>query len=172
MTTHAGTDATPSHRWLRLLLVLVGALEFLDALSSVQNAFTDYHHETTLLRFAQALTSVKLLLAPLLAGAALIFAALSNVRYAILALAALTFATWVLDSLPSIAIHGVKFSLDLEGLAELLLYVVAPATAAAAVLLALKDKRLPLATPLACVPALVKWIGFVAFFIAIMIYGF
>jgi len=66
----------------------------------------------------------------------------------------------------------VKFSLDLEGLAELLLYVVAPATAATAVLLALKDKRLPLATLLACVPALVKWIGFVAFFIAIMICGF
>jgi hypothetical protein len=172
MTTHAGTDAAPSHRWLRLLLVVVGALEFLDALSSVQNAFIDYHHDTTLLRFAQALTSVKLLLAPLLAGAALIFAALSNFRYAILALAALTFATWVLDSLPSIAIHGVKFSLDFEGLAELLLYVVAPVTAAAAVLLAWRDKRFALASLLACLPALAKWAGFVAFFIAIMIYGF
>jgi hypothetical protein len=96
MTTFAGKDTAPSHRWLRLLLVLVAALEFLDALSGVSNIFTDYHHDTTLLRFAQALISVNLALAPLLAGAALIFAALGNIRYAILALAAITLATWVL----------------------------------------------------------------------------
>ena len=111
MTTPAGTDAAPSRRWLRVLLVLVAALEFLDALSGVQNIFTDYHHDTTLLRFAQALTSINLALSPLLAGAT-------------------------------------------------------------AALLALKDQRLPLATLLACLPALFKWIGLVVFFIAIMIYGF
>jgi succinate dehydrogenase hydrophobic anchor subunit len=78
MTTFADKDTAPSHRWLRLFLVLVAALEFLDALSGVQNIFTDYHHDTTMLRFAQALTSVNLALAPLLAGAALIFAALGK----------------------------------------------------------------------------------------------
>jgi succinate dehydrogenase hydrophobic anchor subunit len=72
MSTFADKDTAPSDRWLRLLLVLVAALEFLDALSGVQNVFTDYHHDTTLLRFAQALTSINLALAPLLAGAALI----------------------------------------------------------------------------------------------------
>ena len=69
MTTLANTDAAPSHRWLRVLLVLVAALEFLDGVSGVQNIFTDYHHDTTLLRFAQALTSVRLALSPVLAGA-------------------------------------------------------------------------------------------------------
>jgi hypothetical protein len=59
-------------------LAAPAALEFLDALSGVQNIFTDYHHDTTMLRFAQALTSVNLALAPLLAGAALIFAALGK----------------------------------------------------------------------------------------------
>jgi hypothetical protein len=39
-------------------------------------------------------------------------------------------------------------------------------------LLALKDKRLALATLLACVPALAKWIALIVFIIAIMIYGF
>jgi hypothetical protein len=38
-------------------------------------------------------------------------------------------------------------------------------------LLALKEKRLVLATLLACLPALVKWMDLVAFIIAIMIYG-
>src|SRR5262245_36227278 len=172
MSTFADKDTAPSHRWLRLLLVLVAALEFLDALSGVRNIFTDYHHETTMLRFAQALTSINLALAPLLAGAALIFAALGNIRYAILALAAMTLATWVLDSLPSIALRGVTLGLDIGTLAELFLYVIAPVAAVAASLLALKDKRLALATLLAGLPALAKWLGFVAFFIAIMIYGF
>ena len=172
MSTFADKDTAPSHRWLRLLLVLVAALEFLDALSGVQNIFTDYHHDTTLLRFAQALTSINLALAPLLAGAALIFAALGNLRYAVLALAAMALAAWVLYSLPSIALRGVTLGLDIGTLAELFLYVVAPVTAVAAALLTLKEKRLGLATLLACLPALVKWMGFVAFFIAIMIYGF
>jgi len=172
MSTFADKDTAPSHRWLRLLLVLVAALEFLDALSGVQNVFTDYHHDTTLLRFAQALTSINLALAPLLAGAALIFAASGNIRYAMLALAAMTLAAWVLDSLPSIVLRGVTLALDIGTLVELFLYVVAPLTAVAAALLALKEKRLALATLLACLPALVKWMGFVAFFIAIMIYGF
>jgi hypothetical protein len=38
--------------------------ELADALSSVHNIFTDYHRATALLRFAQALTSLKLALAP------------------------------------------------------------------------------------------------------------
>jgi len=171
MTTLAGNDAAPSHRWLRLFLVLVAALEFLDALSGVQNIFTDYHHETTMLRFAQAL-SINLAGAIARGGPALIFAALGNIRYAILALAAMTLATWVLDSLPSIALRGVTLGLDIGTLAELFLYVIAPVAAVAASLLALKDKRLALATLLAGLPALAKWLGFVAFFIAIMIYGF
>ena len=172
MTTPAGTDAAPSRRWLRVLLVLVAALEFLDVLSGVQNIFTDYHHDTALLRFAQALTSINLALSPLLAGATLIFAALGKIRYAILALAALVLAGWLLESLPSMAIHGVTLSLDFGSLEELFYYFVAPVVGATAALLALKDQRLPFATLLACLPALFKWIGLVVFFIAIMIYGF
>jgi hypothetical protein len=84
----------------------------------------------------------------------------------------MTLATWVLDSLPSIALRGVTLGLDIGTLAELFLYVIAPVAAVAAALLALNDKRLALATLLAGLPALAKWLGFVAFFIAIMIYGF
>jgi hypothetical protein len=54
-------------------LLLIAAIELLDALSSVQDIFTEYHHETASLRFAQGLKSIKLALSPLLAGATLFF---------------------------------------------------------------------------------------------------
>ena len=91
--------AHPSYRWARVSLVLIAAIELLDALSSMQGIFTEYHHETALLRFAQGINSIKLALSPLLAGAALVLAARGNLRYAIFALAALTLAGWLLDSL-------------------------------------------------------------------------
>ena len=172
MTTIASTAAPQSHRWLRLGLVLIAALEFLDALSGVQNIFTDYHHDTALLRFAQALTSVRLALAPLIAGAALVFAALGNIRRAILAIAALVLVTWLLEDLPDIAVHGLRFSLDYGGVEIVIHYFIFPAAAIAAAALALKDQKLPLATLLVCLPSLFDWIGVVIFMITIMNYGF
>ncbi|MGC1893231.1 MAG: hypothetical protein WA763_05995 [Pseudolabrys sp.] len=77
MSADTATGASPSHRWVQAGLVIVTAAELLDALSSVQS---DYHLETDLLRFAQRLTTIKLALSPLLAGAALVFAALGNIR--------------------------------------------------------------------------------------------
>ena len=63
MTTADNTTAAPApHHWLRTALAVVALVELADALSSVHNIFIDYHHDTALLRFAQALTSVKLAL--------------------------------------------------------------------------------------------------------------
>ena len=171
MTTAASTDSAPPYRWLRVLLVLIGALEFLDALPGVQNIFTDYHHDTALLRFAQGLTSVRLALSPLLAGAALVFAALGNIRSATLALAALILTTWLMDSLPAIAIHGLRLKADFGALEEFVLYFFAPSTAVAAAILALRD-RLALAAALVSLPFLFKWVTGVIFIVALMIYGF
>ena len=173
MTTIATTDtAAPSHRWLRVGLVLVAALEFLDALSGVENIFTDYQHPTALLRFAQTLTSIKLALAPLIAGAALVFAGMGNLRRAILALALLVVVGWLLDGLPSIAIHGLTLTFNFAGLEELSHYFLFPASALAGAALALKDQRLGLAGLLVSVPTLLNWAGVVAFTVAIMMYGF
>ena len=68
----SATAAPPSYRWASVSLLLIAAIELLDALSSVQGIFREYHHETALLRFAQGLNSIKLVLSPLLAGAALV----------------------------------------------------------------------------------------------------
>jgi hypothetical protein len=166
------TGASQSHRWVQAGLVIVTAAELLGALSSVQSIFTDYHHETDLLRFAQGLTSIKLALSPLLAGAALVFAALGNIRYAIFALAALTLTGWALDSLPSIVIHGFKPSFDFGGMEEFFFYLVAPIVTIAAVLLAIKNQRISLASLLVGLPPLFKWVGVVLFITAVLIYGF
>jgi hypothetical protein len=171
MTTIADTDAAPSHRWLRVLLVLIAALEFLEALADVQNIFIDRHHETALLRFAQGLTSIQLALSPLLAGAALIFAALGNIRYAVLALAALTLTAWVLGALPTIAIHGMSFSLDYSSFEGIVLFIVAPLVTVAAAF-SFKDKRLSLAALLVSLPFLFKWIVLALFIITVFMYGF
>jgi hypothetical protein len=173
MTTIADTDTTlPPYRWLRAGLILVAALELLDALSGVQNIFTDYQHPTALLRFAQTLTSIKLALAPVFAGAALIFAALGNVRRAILALAALALTAWLLDDLWSIPFHGLELSFDYGGIVVFFHHFIFPAAALAASALALNDQRLPLAGLLVSLPTLFNWAGVVAFTVAIMMYGF
>ncbi|MGC1700640.1 MAG: hypothetical protein WA796_18270 [Pseudolabrys sp.] len=169
MSADTATGASPSHRWVQAGLVIVTAAELLDALSSVQS---DYHLETDLLRFAQRLTSIKLALSPLLAGAALVFAALGNIRYAIFALAALTLTGWALDSLPSIVIHGFKPSFDFSGMEEFFFYLVAPIVTIAAVLLALKNQRISLASLLVGLPPLFKWAGVVLFITAVLIYSF
>ncbi|HYC18833.1 MAG TPA: hypothetical protein VEC94_16630 [Pseudolabrys sp.] len=172
MTIIATTDsAPPSHRWLRAGLVLIAALEFLDALSGVENIFTDHQHPTALLRFAQTLASIKLALAPLIAGAALVFAGMGNLRRAILALALLVLVGWLLDGLPSIAIHGLTLGLNFGGLEEFSHYFLFPASAFAGAALALKNHRLGLAGLLVSVPTLLNWAGVVAFTVAIMMYG-
>jgi hypothetical protein len=164
--------APPSYRWARVGLVFIAAVELLDALSSVQGIFTEYHHETFLLRFAQGLNSIKLALSPLLAGAALVFAARGKLRYAIFALAALTLAGWLLDSLPTIVIHGFKPSFDFGGIEEFVFYLIMPVIAAAAILLAMKRQRLGLAALLACLPAVYKWASVAVFIVMLLIYGF
>ncbi|HXZ46729.1 MAG TPA: hypothetical protein VEH02_08375 [Pseudolabrys sp.] len=173
MTTSVTTDAAPpTHRWLRAGLALIAALEFLDALTGVQNIFTDYHHPTAFLRFAQTLTSIQLALSPLIAGAALVFAAMGNMRRAILALAALVLVKWALDDIWPIPIHGLELSLDYGGVIIFLHHFVFPAAALAGIALVLKERQLPLAGLLVSIPTIVNWAGVVAFTVSIMMYGF
>lgn len=150
----------------------MAALEFLDALSGVQNIFTDYHHDTALLRFAQTLTSIRLALAPVIAATALLYAAWGNFRRAILALAALVLLVWALDDLPTIAIRGLELSPGFGGMESLVHYFFFPAAAIAGAVLALKDRRLALAGLLVSLPTIINWAGVAIFTIAVLIYGF
>lgn len=151
MTTDSTAFPAP-YPWLRLALVVVAALELLDALTRAHNIFTDYHYPTALLRFAQALTSVQLALAPFITAAAFIQAL--RLRGAILALAALAFTIWLFD-LPSILIRGFDFTPDYGGAVVFAHRVIIPAVVLAGLLVSM--------------PNIVKWVAVAVFMVAITI---
>lgn len=171
MTSIAEPTPAPPHRLIGISLIAVAAIETLSALANFSVIFVDYHHETALLKFAQALTSVNLALAPLLAGAALVFAVMGRLRHAIVALAALSLLAWAVD-LPSIAIHGMELSGDLGGVIVAAKLLGAPLIAAAAIVMAAQNERLALATLLVSLPTILAWAGIVAFAIGVSIFGF
>ena len=177
MTMTAETPASlpaPPAASLRLhigLMVLSGLI-LLGALSDFPAIFFDYGHTDRLVIFAQRLTSLKLALAPVIAGAALYFAITRKLPHAIVALATLMLVNW-LTELPSIAIHGMEMKnggiTSLVIAAQRFLY---PLLAIAAMAAALRNERLVTATVLTAIPMIVQWLGVVAFAVGIAIYGF
>jgi hypothetical protein len=170
MSDTTASAVKPPGTALHVCLILLCAIQLLSGLVDMSNAFTDYGHTTALLKFAQGITSVYLVLAPILAAAALYFAIRRQYLFAIYTLAALIFAEW-LSELPSIAIHGTEITPDFSGLVPFGTYVVMPILGVAAIVLARRG-RLGLATLAAALPTIAHWGGVVVFFIGIMIYGF
>ena len=78
----------------------------------------------------------------------------------------------MLDDVWSIAINGLELDFTLGGLVVVLKIFIFPLAAIAAIYLALKDRRLRLASALVALPTVVKWIGIVLFSIAMAMYGF
>jgi hypothetical protein len=124
-----------------------------------------------LLIFAQALASAKLVLAVVIAAAALAFAIIGRIRHAIIALAVLVLIAWLSD-LPSVFIHGLELSSDLIGLQLFVLRFIYPVVAVAALVSAIRNKRLALAGVLVSVPTLIAVAGILAFAVSVAIYGF
>jgi hypothetical protein len=105
-----------------------------------------------------------------LALAVLVFAAIGRVRYAIIALAAIVFMTW-LNNMPSVVLHGLEFRG--VGAFETPVRIIAfPLMAACAVALAARNQRLRLATALTSLPTFYNLIGLIVFAIGVSIYGF
>ena len=111
------------------------------------------------------------MLAVLLALAALCFACASRLRLAVAAIALRILVTWLCD-LPSIAIHGIEWSLTLGGIEVAGYQIGAPLLALAALYLARRNERLGLATILVALPTIFFWLGLLAFVISVMIHGF
>jgi hypothetical protein len=158
--------------WLRIGLIILSGLIFLGALSDFPAIFIDHEHKTSLLIFAQRVTNLKLVLAPLIAGAALLFAIRDKATHAIVALATLMLVNWMAD-LPSIAIHG----MELTGNSSYLLVIAAqrvlyPLLGIAAMALALRNERLVTAAVLTAIPTAVNWLSVVIFAVGVILYGF
>jgi hypothetical protein len=174
MTDIAAQAAPPDspHPRLRIGLMVLSAFVLLGALGDVPLILWDYGHDTALLKFAQALTSVNTALAPLISAAALWFAFKGRLHHAIVALAVLMLAAWASD-LPSIAIHGLELSGGLSSIAAVFLTrFVYPLLAVAAIVLAVKDRRLTLAGLLVALPTVITGLSVIAFAIGVARHGF
>ena len=167
----ATADARSPHPRIRIALILIAAIESIGALRDIPGIFEDFNQPTPLLKFAQALGSVDHVLAVLLSLAALYFACARRLRLAIAAIAIRMLVTWLCD-LPSIALHGIEWSLTVGGIEVAGYQIGAPLIAFAALYLARRNERLGLATILVALPTIFFWLGVLAFAISVMIHGF
>jgi hypothetical protein len=166
-------DAAPQRdaTALRIALVILAGIETWGALSNLPAIFYDFGHTRPLVIFAQHLGTAKILISPLFAIAALVFALRGQLPRAIIALAALIPAEWI-SELPSFAIHGLQMSASVPGLISFAQTFIYPLIAGMAIYLARINARLTLATVLVAVPTAVTWGGVIAFAIGVALYGF
>jgi hypothetical protein len=167
----ATADSPSSRPRIRVALIVIAAIESIGALRDIPAIFYDFNPTTPLEKFAQALGSADHVLAVPLTLAALYFAVAGRLRLAIAAIAIRVLVTWLCD-LPSIAIHGIEWSLTLGGIQVAVYQIGAPLIALAALYLVRRNERLGLATLLIALPTILFWLGVLAFGISVMIYGF
>jgi hypothetical protein len=171
-TIEPRADAVPAprHLGLRAVLIIAAILEAFDALSSVSILFGDMSQIPGpglggFLIKAHIATHLPLALA------ALIFAAMGRVRYAIIALGAVVAMTW-LNFMPSVVLHGLEFGGGFTALQTAAQIIAFPLMAACAIALAARNERLGLATALVAGPTVFNVFAVIAFAISVSLHGF
>ena len=173
VTTVSGAPPVPVRAprllGLYLLLILIAAIEAIDGLSHAPILFGDMS-EIPGPGVGGAIIKAYIAVHPLLALAALAFATIGRLRYAVMALGALVLMNW-LNYMPSVVLHG----LDFDGVSafQTPMQVVAfPLMGACAIALAARNQRLGLATMLVSIPTLSGVLAVIAFGIGVFFYGF
>jgi hypothetical protein len=154
---------------LYLLLIIVAAIETFEGLSNAPMLFGDMS-KIPGPGIGGAIIKAYIASHPVLALAALTFATIGRLRYAVITLGALVLMTW-LHFMPSVVLHG----LDFDGVSafETPVRIIAfPLMAACAIALAARGERLGLATLLVSIPTLYGVASVIAFGIGIFLYGF
>jgi hypothetical protein len=172
-TATAATAPSPTsqrHLGLRAVLIIIAIIEALDALSSVSILFGDMS-QIPGPGIGGAIIKAHIASHLPLALAALLFAAIGRVRYAIIALGAIVAMTW-LNYLPSVVLHGLEFDGGFAALQTTAQIIAFPLLAACAIALAARDRRLGLATALVSLPTLFNVFGVIAFAIGVGLHGF
>lgn len=158
-------------RNVKVLLTLVAAIEALSGLSSLPILFGDLS-ETPGIGIGGGLIIAHIVSHPLLAIAALVFAARGQLRDATVALGAVVLMTW-LNLMPSVVRHGPDMGgSPVAALAMLAQIVAFPLMGACAIALSARDQRPALAAGLVMLPTLCGILGVVFFGVAIGINGF
>ena len=165
----APAASAPRHLGLRAVLIIAALLEAYDGYSNVSTLFGDMS-EIPGPGFGGFLIKAHIATHVPLALAALLFAAIGNVRYAIMALGAIVFMTW-LNYLPSGGRIGFGLD-DLTSLEPVARMIGFPLMAACAIALAARNRRLGIATVLVSIPTFWFWGGVIAFAISVSLYGF
>jgi hypothetical protein len=154
---------------LYLLLILIAAIEAFDGLSHVPVLFSDTS-QIPGPGLGGAIIKAYIASHPVLALAALAFATVGRLRYAIIALGALVLMTW-LNFMPSVVRHGLDFGgvSAFETPARIIAF---PLMAACAIALAVRGQRLGVATMLVSFPTLYSVFAVIAFGVGVFLYGF
>jgi hypothetical protein len=158
------------HLGLRVVLIIVAIVEAFDALSSFPILFDDMS-QIPGPGLGGAIIKAHIASHLPLALAALLFAAIGRVRYAIIALGAVVAMTW-LNNIPSVVLHGLEFDSGFAALQTTAQIIAFPLMAACAIALAARDRRLGLATELVSIPTLFNVFGVIAFAIGVGLHGF
>src|SRR5262245_34348344 len=121
-------------RWLRVLLIIAAVIELLGGLQGLPVLLGDVS-EVPGPGLGGAVITAHIVLQPILALIALMFAIRGNIPYALLALALNTVMTWM-NYVPSLQLHGISFADNLGSPGEIFTSAmlawelfVAPATA-------------------------------------------
>ena len=154
---------------LYLLLILMAAIEAFDGLSHAPTLFGDMS-EIPGPGVGGAFIKAYIAVHPLLALAALAFATIGRLRYAIMALGALVLMNW-LNYMPSVVRHGLEFG-GISAFQTPMQIVAFPLMGACAIALAARNQRLGLATLLVSIPTLFGVLAVIAFGISVFLYGF
>jgi hypothetical protein len=160
---------TPRLLGLYLLLILIAAIEAFDGLSHVPILFGD-RSEILGPGLGGAIIKAHIASHPVLALAALAFATVGWLRYAIIALGALVLMAW-LNFMPSVVRHGLDFG-GVSAFETPVRIIAFPLMAACAIALAARGRRLGLAAMLVSIPTLYGVFAVIAFGVGVFLYGF
>lgn len=165
-------DAAPAPRMLGLRTVLIIILALIEAcwgLSDAPTLFGDMSHIGA--GIGGGLVKAHLAAHPVLAIAAIVFAAMGRVRHAIIALGTIIIMAWLSD-MPSVVAHGLEFKSAFSAVETTARVIAFPLVAACAIAYAAHNEHLRRAAFLVAVPTLFNAVLLAGFAVSVMTHGF
>ena len=165
------TSSIPAPRMigLRIVLIVLALIEAWLGLSDAPTLFGDMSHIGS--GIGGGLVKAHLAAHPVLAIAAIVFAAMGRVRHAIIALGTIIIMTWLSD-MPSVVTHGLAFKSAFSAVETTSRIIAFPLVAACAIAYAAHNEHLGRATFLGAVPTLFNVVMIVGFAVSVIRYGF